>query len=214
VFKKNIMFIGMIMLAGILTLINCSKKSTPTGSGDQGDDTPDPSIYYPHIAGSWWIFSYPGGAQAYKLELGPVYDHPQAGETQKLEIYQYNGSDWSLDHVYYQKVTNTDVRIYQYTGSFYELMLVMPLDVGDHWGYNLGQGDNVHCTAEESLTTPAGSFDTKKVEYNAEIPMTAWFASGIGSFIGVKNTGWFQDSLGNPQTVVLSSYHLEAFSQG
>jgi hypothetical protein len=192
---------------------SCNNDKTPTDD-DQGDGTPDPSIYYPHVSGSWWIFSYPGGAQAYKLELGAVYDHPQAGETQKLEISVYNGSGWSLDHNYYQKVTNTDVRIYQYTGSFYQLMLVMPLDVGDSWGYNMGQGSNVHCTAEESLTMPAGSFDTKKVEYgDAGIPMTAWYAAGVGSFIGVKNTGWFQDSGGNPETVVLSSYHLESSSQ-
>jgi hypothetical protein len=209
---KKIIYPALFILS-VFVLIgsNCSNTS-PTDSDDQGDETPDPSIYYPHVSGSWWIYSVPqGGDPVYKLVLGPAFDHPQAGETQKLEIYKNSPIGWSLNHIYYQKVTNTEVRIYQYTGSFYELMLVMPLDVGDHWGYNMGQGDNVHCTAEESLTTPAGAFDTKKVEYDAGYPMTTWFASGIGSFIGVKNTGWFQYGAGNPETVVLSSYHLEEF---
>ncbi len=144
----------------------------------------------------------------------PVFNHPQAGETQKLEIFKYESSGWSLEHEYYQKVTNTDVRIYQYTGSFYQLMLVMPLDVGDQWGLNSGVGNTVECVAEETVTTPVGSFDTKKVVYDAGLPMTAWFAAGVGSFVGVKNTGWFQDPIyGNPETVVLSSYHLESFSE-
>jgi hypothetical protein len=209
VLKKIVYLVVSVLFVFFLIGSNCNKDSTPTTPPD-GDGTPDPSIYYPHVSGSWWIYSYPGGAEAYKLELGAAYDHPQAGETQKLEISVMTSQGWSLDHQYYQKVTNTDVRIYQYTGSLYELMLVMPLDVGDHWGFISGQGDNVECTAEESVTTPAGSFDTKKVEYNADIPMTAWFAAGVGSFIGVKNTGWFQNSGGNPETVVLSSYHLES----
>lgn len=211
-FKKTVYLVVFVLLVFVLIGSNCNNDSTPTNPPD-GDGTPDPSIYYPHVAGSWWIFNDSTGNPAYRLELGAVYDHPQAGETQRLEISVYGGSGWSLDHVYYQKVTNTDVRIYQYTGSFYELMLVMPLDVGDHWGYNMGQGDNVECVAEESIATPAGNFDTKKVVYDAEIPMTAWFAAGIGSFIGVKNTGWFQDFYGNTIPVELSSYHLEQFQE-
>jgi hypothetical protein len=211
VFKKTVYVAVFVLLVSFLIGSSCNNDSTPTTP--DGDGTPDPSIYYPHVSGSWWVFSYPGGAQAYKLELGATFDHPQAGETQKLEISKYSSSGWSLVHNYYQKVTDTDVRIYQYTGSFYQLVLVMPLDVGDHWGLNSGSGNTVECTAEESLTTPAGSFDTKKVEYDAGLPMTAWFAAGVGSFIGVKNTGWFQDDGGNPETVVLSSYHLESSSQ-
>jgi hypothetical protein len=209
VIKKSIYLALFILSVFVLIGSNCNSSSTPTGD-DQGDGTPDPSIYFPHVAGSWWIYTpLLGGYPQYKLALGAVYDHPQAGETQRLEVYtDYTGSGWSLDHVYYQKVTDTDVRIYQYTGSFYQLMLVMPLEVGSQWGLNSGQGNTVHCVAEETVNTPAGNFDTKKVEYDAGYSMTAWFASGIGSFIGVKNTGWFQYN-DLPMTVVLHSYHLE-----
>ena len=202
----------VVIFASMLLLLSCSeeKKTTPT---DTENPLPDPSIYYPHIAGSWWIYNDLSGNPAYKVKLCGPYDHPQAGDTQKLEIYTPDGSEgWSLFHVFYQKVTDTEVRIYQYTGSLYCLMLRMPLDVGDTWGYYYGEGDNVNCVSEESLSTPAGDFDTKQVEYTLNVTMKTWFAPGVGSFLGVKNIGWEALNFGHPMyTVVLADFHLEPF---
>ncbi len=66
-FKRTVVLAVFVLLVFFLIGSNCNNDSNPTNPPD-GDGTPDPSIYYPHVSGSWWI--YTGGYYDYKLELG------------------------------------------------------------------------------------------------------------------------------------------------
>jgi len=190
---------AVLLAASAPLLVSCGDDDEPTAP------TPTPGFTYPHMNGAEWIYNYKGETAA-KYTISGVFNHPTAGETQKLYEYAQGESGWVLFYLYYLKVTDTDARIYgDPVESQFITLLKFPLKSGGSWDAGLGLTANV--SGPEKISVPAGSFNCFKIDYTStEDSFTIWWPSKVGG-MGAKNHGWW--SLGeDPITTELASYNL------
>jgi hypothetical protein len=190
---------AVLLAASIPLLVSCDEEEEPVGP------SPPPKFTYPHVNGAEWIFNYKG-EKAAKYTISGVYNHPTAGETQKLYEYVMGQNGWEESFLFYLKVSETDVRLYvDSEESTFIILLKFPLKVGGSWDASLGLTANV--SSKEEVSVPAGSFNCFKIDYtSSDWTFTFWWPSKVGG-MGAKNHGWW--SLGeDPITMELASYNL------
>lgn len=187
-----------ILLAAVPLLVSCDGEEEPTG--------PTPEVFtYPHANGSEWIYSYEG-ENIVRYVISGTFNHPAAGNCQKLINYVAGGGGWQRYDTQYLKVTESDVRLYlDDSSSGYYMLLKFPLEVGKQW--DAGKGYTANVSSKETTSVPAGSFECYKIDYTSSSwNMTFWWPSKIGG-MGAKNHGlWAINS--TPITVELKSYNL------
>lgn len=196
---RNAVVAAAVLLAAVAPLLlSCEDKEEPTGP------TP-PEFTYPHMNGAEWVYNYKGQSAA-KYTISGTYNHPTAGETQKLYEYGMGESGWVESFLYYLKTSETDVRLYvDPEESKFLVLLKFPLKEGNSWDAGLGLTANV--SAKENVSVPAGSFECYKIDYtSSEASFTFWFASKVGG-MGAKNHGWWTLG-GEPIAMELASYNL------
>ncbi len=188
-----------VLVAGMALFMACTSSEEPT--------TPTaPSFNYPHPNGAEWVYSYQGTNKT-RYVISGNFNHPVAGDTQKLFEYLWSNDAWQQVGVYYLKVTGNDVTVYldKQNGDFFR-MLKFPLGVGNQWDAGLGYTANV--SVKETISVPAGSFECYKVEYKYTglTMVTFWWPANVGG-MGAKRYGFWCGS-GVPISVELASYNL------
>ncbi len=192
---------GLLLIVAVVPLISsCDNGGTTPGSDD--------GTGYPHNNGSEWVYTYEG-EDFVKYNISGTYNHPAAGNTQVLITYVATkgiyATDWAKYDEDYLTVSDTEVRVYpDDEDPGYFLLLKFPLKVDSKWTF-YGNTDAT-VTKKETISVPAGSFETYKIDYHGDFGFTMWYSTTIGGW-GVKNYGWWFYG-DDPVTIELSSYNL------
>jgi hypothetical protein len=197
--KRYGVVVAAVLLGAVVPLlVSCGDDKEPAGPSP-------PAFTYPHMNGAVWIYSYKG-QNATKYAISGNYNHPTAGDTQKLYEYVTGQSGWEESFLYYLKVSENDVRLYLHPEeSRFLVLLKFPLKEGNSWDAGLGMTANV--ASKENVSVPAGSFDCYKIDYtSAASSFTFWFPSNVGG-MGAKNHGWWTEG-GKPIAMELASFNL------
>ncbi len=195
--KGSAVITGVALAAAVLFLFSCGEEEGPTG--------PTLPFNYPHPDGAEWVYGYESMEFA-KYVIAGTYDHPAAGETQKLYEYIRGQASWEETFVYYLKVTADDVKVYvDAEASQFIVLLKFPLTRGESW--DAGPGVRAKFVAVESVSVNAGTFKCARVAYTGGLGTFAvWWASGVGGW-GAKNHGWWAPG-GKPIMLELGWYNL------
>ncbi len=203
--RRSVKRIGGAVVAVVLIgavvplLVSCGDDEEPTG--------PTPGTFnYPHADGSQWIYKHQGN-NFVKYVISGTFEHPYAGNAQRLLRYTFVDGKWQEYDAQYLKVSDADVKLYEYksTNDFY-VLLKFPLKVGNQW--DAGQRYTAKVASKETISVPAGSFDCYKIDYIHDIGyrMTFWWPSKVGG-MGAKNFALWAIE-GESVTIELASYNL------
>ena len=195
--KSNPVIAGVALAAAVPILFSCGDGGGPAG--------PTLPFNYLHPDGAEWIYGYEG-AEFARYVIAGTYDHPVAGETQRLYEYIRGQAGWAETFVYYLKVGSDDVKIYvDDEANQFIVLLKFPLTEGGSW--DAGLGVRATFVAEERVSVNAGMFNCARVAYaGGPGTFTVWWASDVGGW-GAKNHGWWALG-GNPIMLELGSYNL------
>jgi hypothetical protein len=174
--------------------------------GDGGPTGPTLPFNYVHPDGAEWVYVYESMEFA-RYVIAGTYDHPAAGETQKLYEYVRGQAGWEETFVYYLKASADDVKIYvDYEADQFLVLLKFPLTEGESW--DAGPGVRATFVAVERVSVNAGIFNNcARVAYaGGRGTFTVWWASGVGGW-GAKNHGWWALG-GEPIMIELGRYNF------
>lgn len=197
--KSNPLIAGVAVATAALVLFSCGDDEGPAG--------PTLPFNYPHPDGVEWIYVH-GGMEFARYVLDGTYDHPAAGETQRLYEYVPGAFGWEETFVYYLQASAGDVKIYvDDEANQFIVLLKFPLTEGGSW--DAGLGLRATFVAVEKISVNAGIFNCARVTYTGGPgTFTVWWASGVGGW-GAQNHGWWAPG-GEPILVGLGWYDLPA----